>query len=72
MLECAAEAARNHRDRVVTETEKFKQLLLDEGMEYTDVDVEPFRQACTSVWEEYKSNVDGGAEMIEYVQGLAK
>ncbi|MCI8995171.1 MAG: TRAP transporter substrate-binding protein [Lachnospiraceae bacterium] len=72
VLEAAKEAAYRHRQRVIDSTEEYKQLLLGEGMEYTEVEVEPFREACVGVWEEYENSIEGGAELIDYVQSLAK
>ena len=51
----------------------YEELLLGEGgLELCEVDITPFREAVQdTVWADFESTVDGGAEMIEAIQALA-
>ncbi len=70
LIEAGHNAALKTRELIKNNEESDKQICLDKGMEYNEVDMDAFRATVSSVWEEYASSVDGGQELIDYIQNM--
>lgn len=70
ILKAADTAARAHRERVKESDQKYCDMLVEKGMEVNEVNIDEFRAACAGVWKQYTEKVEGGQDLIDYVQGL--
>ncbi len=52
----------------LTEESKTEDLLVEEGVEFNDVDKEAFRKACEPLWETYEEKY--GDEIIQMIQNV--
>lgn len=68
--EASNTAALYGRELLLEKDETDKQLCIDAGVVITAANMEEFRAAVAPVWDSYKADVDGGAEIIEYIQNL--
>jgi len=68
--EAALEAAQFHRQAIVEDDKRLREELEKEGMISNDVDIEPFKEATKSVWEEAEKEF--GKEFVdEFRKALA-
>ncbi|MGI6031676.1 MAG: TRAP transporter substrate-binding protein [Eubacteriales bacterium] len=71
VLDAGYDAAVAHRQRAEEAQGEYISMLEEKGMESISVNREEFRDACSSTWDDYKQNVEGGAELIDYILSLA-
>lgn len=70
-INAAADVAAQYARELLVETDEAdKQKCIDAGVVITECDIEEFRAAVAPVWDKYKNEVEGGAELIEYIQNL--
>ncbi len=69
---CAAETQAFVYETAARLEEELLQVIKDAGVEVNEADKEAFIKASAPIYEEFSGEVEGGAALVETVQGLAK
>ena len=69
MEECIKEVGESYSNSVIASEKDWRAKLEAEGVVFTDVDREPFKEACASVYSKFPEWSEGLYETIEASMG---